>query len=110
MEVELLVTEDGRCPYREWIEGLDDPTTRKRVGARVNRLSAGNLGDASAVGGGVWELRMHFGPGYRVYIGRQGDTVVVLLCGGDKATQDADIETAKAYWRDHEERRRAQSQ
>ena len=109
MEVELFVMEDGRCPYELWLAGLRDRTTRTRIRKRIRRLNFGNLGDHRALRDGVWELRLDFGPGYRVYIGRLGDTIVVLLCGGDKATQDEDIQTAQTYWRDHEERRRAQS-
>jgi putative addiction module killer protein len=68
---------------------------------RINRLRLGNFGDCKPVGDGVFELRMMFGPGYRVYFARQGESVVLLLCGGDKGTQDADIERAKKYWHEH---------
>jgi putative addiction module killer protein len=61
----------------------------------------GNFGDVRSVGDGVQELRIHFGPGYRVYFGRVGDAVIILLCGGDKGSQDRDIERAQEYWRDH---------
>jgi putative addiction module killer protein len=69
--------------------------------ARLNRVRLGNLGDCQSVGGGVHELRIDFGPGYRVYYGRQGLLVVVLLCGGTKRTQARDIVTAQAYWKEY---------
>ena len=78
--------------YARWLDGLKD--VRARVLVRVERLVAGNPGDVRPVGEGVSELRIDYGPGYRVYFKRQGRTVVVLLTGGDKRTQSADIETA----------------
>ena len=80
--------------YARWLDGLRDGRARARVLVRVERLVAGNPGDVKPVGEGVSELRIDYGPGYRVYFKRQGQTVVVLLAGGDKRTQDADIETA----------------
>ena len=80
--------------YARWLDGLKDVRARARVLVRVERLVAGNPGDVRPVGEGVSELRIDYGPGYRVYFKRQGRTVVVLLAGGDKRTQSADIETA----------------
>ena len=80
--------------YAGWLDGLRDVRARARVLVRVERLVAGNPGDVRPVGEGVSELRIDYGPGYRVYFKRQGQTVVVLLAGGDKRTQGADIETA----------------
>ncbi len=80
--------------YARWLDGLRDVRARARVLVRVERLVAGNPGDVRPVGEGVSELRIDYGPGYRVYFKRQGQTVVVLLAGGDKRTQGADIETA----------------
>ena len=80
--------------YAGWLDGLRDVRARARVLVRVERLAAGNPGDARPVGEGVSELRIDYGPGYRVYYKRQGRTVVVLLAGGDKRTQSDDIETA----------------
>ncbi len=74
---------------------------RKRILARLSRLAQGNLGNCASVGDGVSELRMFFGPGYRAYFGEQGDTVVVLLCGGDQSSQSRDIEQAKIYWKEY---------
>ena len=80
--------------YARWLDGLRDTRARARVLVRVERLAAGNPGDVRAVGEGVSELRIDYGPGYRVYYKRQGRAIVVLLAGGDKRTQSRDIETA----------------
>ena len=80
--------------YARWLDGLRDVRARARVLVRVERLVAGNPGDARPVGEGVSELRIDYGPGYRVYFKKRGRTIVVLLAGGDKRTQSRDIETA----------------
>ena len=80
--------------YARWLDGLQDVRARARVLVRVERLAAGNPGDVKPVGEGVSEMRIDYGGGYRVYFKRQGQTVVVLLAGGDKRTQNTDIETA----------------
>ncbi|MCY3847078.1 MAG: type II toxin-antitoxin system RelE/ParE family toxin [Acidobacteria bacterium] len=80
--------------YARWLDGLRDVRARARVLVRVERLAAGNPGDVKPVGEGVSEMRIDYGGGYRVYFKRQGQTVVVLLAGGDKRTQNTDIETA----------------
>lgn len=82
--------------YRDWFAHLRDIRARARIDARIRRLSLGNPGDAKAVGGGVSELRIDYGPGYRVYFTRRGNVVVILLCGGDKQTQSRDIARARA--------------
>jgi putative addiction module killer protein len=74
---------------------------RKRILVRVSRLQRGNYGDYKSVGEGVSELRMFFGSGYRVYFGERGNNLIVLLCGGDKSSQDKDIEKAKEYWQEY---------
>ncbi len=81
--------------YAAWFKRLRDRTAKARIDIRVRRLSLGNSGDIRPVGEGVSELRIHFGPGYRVYLTKQGDTVVILLAGGDKDSQDEDIRLAK---------------
>ena len=80
--------------YAQWLDGLRDTRARARVLVRVERLAAGNPGDARPVGEGVSELRIDYGPGYRVYFTKQGRMIVVLLAGGDKRTQSRDIRTA----------------
>ncbi|MCL4261740.1 MAG: type II toxin-antitoxin system RelE/ParE family toxin [Anaerolineae bacterium] len=101
--IELLeyLTEDDRNPFREWLEGLRDQQARARIRIRLNRIRLGNFGDCKSVGSGISELRIPYGPGYRIYFGRKGDTVVILLYGGDKSTQSRDIALAKAYWNDY---------
>ena len=99
-EIELLeyVTETGRNPFREWLLSLKEIKTRSRIRARLNRIRLGNMGDCKAVGEGVFEVRINFGPGYRVYFGQQRHALVLLLCGGDKRSQANDILRAKKYW------------
>jgi len=78
-----------------WLRSLRDSQARARIAARVRRLAFGAFGDVQPVGEGISELRMHFGPGYRVYFVQRGQILIVLLCGGDKSTQDRDIAAAK---------------
>ncbi len=98
MDVIKFVTDDGRCPFDEWRDSLGDAGTRRRVRVRIDRIRSGNLGDTRSVGAGVHELRLMFGAGYRVYYGRVGTTVVLLLCGGDKDSQATDVAKAQQYW------------
>jgi len=95
--VREYVDDDGRLPFREWLIHLDT-VTRARVQARILRFEMGNLGDHKDVGGGVWEARLDFGPGYRVYFGKQGRELVLLLLGGDKKSQQKDIKRARQFW------------
>jgi putative addiction module killer protein len=104
MEVREYQTADGKMPLTEWLEGLRDGATRARIVARLDRLKTGLLGDWKNVGGTVCELRIDHGPGYRVYYGQEGQTLILLLCGGDKSTQTNDIERAHAYWKDYKDR------
>ena len=80
--------------FAQWLDGLRDVRARARVQVRIERLAAGNAGDVEPVGEGVSELRIDYGPGYRVYFKKHGHEVVILLAGGDKRTQSADIKTA----------------
>ena len=89
--------------FAKWLADLRDATARARVAARVRRLALGNPGDVRPVGEGVSELRIDYGPGYRVYFVQRGSVVVVLLCGGDKRTQDRDIRIAKTLAADLED-------
>ena len=81
--------------FMDWITALRDVSAKARIAKRIDRIASGNFGDAKSVGDGVSELRFAFGPGYRVYYTRRGDVVVILLCGGDKDSQERDIELAK---------------
>jgi putative addiction module killer protein len=98
--VREYLDEDGRSPFRDWLAGLDVPA-RARIQARVLRFETGNLGDNKSLGDGVWEARLVFGPGYRLYFAKVGQRVVLLLLGGDKSSQTKDIERAKRYWAHH---------
>ena len=89
--------------FADWLDGLDDRRASARILARLTSAEHGNFGDCEPVGEGVSEMRVHFGPGYRVYFTRSGQTVYVLLCGGDKSSQRRDIERAKAMARDLKE-------
>jgi putative addiction module killer protein len=81
--------------YQKWFAALRDRTARARIDIRIRRLSLGNFGDTKSVGGTVSELRVDYGPGYRVYFTKRKDTIVILLCGGDKTTQSQDIARAR---------------
>ena len=98
--IELLryQRDDGREPFTEWLEMMRDKVAQARIRIRLRQVQAGNLGDCEPVGDGVIELRVHVGAGYRVYCGRYGKSVVILLCGGDKRSQSTDIKQAKAIW------------
>lgn len=94
----------GKRPFVQWLEGLADRQARARIEARLARVAIGNLGDAESVGEGVMELRVNWGPGYRLYFARVGQVIVLLLCGGDKRTQQKDINSAKACFQDYKTR------
>ncbi len=104
MELWRYRAADGRVPYSDWLAGMDDKTAA-RVSAYVDRMKAGNFGDSKPVGDGVSELKIDFGPGYRIYFVRDGRTVIVLLCAGDKGSQKADIRKARAFAADYRSRR-----
>jgi putative addiction module killer protein len=86
--------------FDNWLKGLKDSKGRAKIQARIDRLANGNPGDVGPIGEGLSELRIDFGPGYRVYYARAGRTLYLLLCGGDKGSQDADIKNAHATWRE----------
>jgi putative addiction module killer protein len=100
-QIELYVTPDGKTPFTDWLEALKDRKARAKIRVRLDRLRLGNLGDCKPAGAGVSELRIDYGPGYRVYFGQESSRIVVLLCGGDKRTQEADVKKAQAYWADY---------
>lgn len=89
--------------FEQWLSGLKDGMTRRRLATRLRKVSLGNLGDVQCVGEGVWEMREHFGAGWRLYYIRRGDVLIVMLGGGDKSTQQRDIEKAIALSKRFEE-------
>lgn len=98
-EIEYHVTPIGDKPFKVWLESLRDIQGRARIRVRLDRVRLGNLGDNRSVGEGVHELRIDYGPGYRVYFGLEGNRVVLLLLGGDKSSQAKDIAKAKEFWK-----------
>lgn len=98
MELLRYQREDGGEPFSEWLASLRDKAAEARIRIRLRRVEAGNFGDCEPVGDGVLELRIHLGPGYRVYFGRHGKSWIILLCGGDKGSQGSDIRRAKQLW------------
>ena len=98
-EIRKYTDESEGVPFDRWIKKLRDRRAKVRILNRIDRLSLGLEGDWKPVGGGVREMRIPEGKGYRVYYAREGETVVLLLCGGDKSSQKADIVKAKEYWR-----------
>lgn len=102
IELRTYLTADGRSPFDDWLVSLRDVQARARIRARLARVQAGNFGDFKPLQDGVQELRIDHGPGYRVYVSRQGPVVVLLLCGSDKSRQAAEIKQALAFlddWR-----------
>jgi putative addiction module killer protein len=91
----------GGYPFEDWLAKLRDRSARGKIQIRLARLSLGNFVDSKFVGDGVYELRIDYGGGYRIYFGQVGTRVILLLCGGDKSSQNRDIQTAKSYWRDY---------
>lgn len=96
---------NGQVPFQGWMSALKHFDARARINARLDRLMLGNFGDCKPVGASVFELRLHFGPGYRVYFGVEKQSLVILLMGGDKRSQERDISKAQEYWRDYLKRR-----
>jgi len=100
-EVRRYSTSEGKVPFDEWTNSLRDSKAKSRIDLRLERIKLGNLGDFRSVGEGVCELRIDYGPGYRVYFGQIGNIIVILLLGGDKSSQNRDIRKAIEYWRDY---------
>ncbi len=98
------LTGTGQKPFKEWLDGLQDIAARQKVRIRLDRVRLGNLGKNRSLGEGVYELKIHYGPGYRVYYGMEKKTVVLLLLGGDKSSQKKDIAQARIYWQDYKRR------
>ncbi|MCP2731542.1 type II toxin-antitoxin system RelE/ParE family toxin [Limnofasciculus baicalensis] len=105
--IRRYITRDGRIPFAEWLDGLRDGKAKTIIDKRLDRVSNGNLGDYRSVGEGVWELKIDYASGYRIYFGQIGSIIVLLLCGGDKSTQERDIRRAIEYWTDYRRRENA---
>lgn len=101
-EIEVYTDEKGKSPFAEWLFSLDT-SAQLRVAARIDRMRDGNFGDSKTLQEGLSELRFHFGSGYRVYYGKVGRRIVLLLCGGDKGSQQRDMKKALKYWEDYKE-------
>lgn len=108
IELRRYVTRAGKDVFGDWLAPLSDNQTQARILARIDRLAVGNFGDSKHLRGGVSELRIDWGPGYRVYYAMIGKVCVLLLCGGDKRKQSSDIQRAIEYFRDYQERTRKQ--
>ncbi len=97
--LEYYINEAGKLPFKEWLENLKDVRARAKIRISLDRIRLGNFGHARSVGEGVHELKIDYGPGYRVYYAFTGKTIVLLLLGGDKASQSKDIVRAKEHWK-----------
>jgi putative addiction module killer protein len=104
MKVIRYVTESGRDVFGDWLAAIRDPKATAKIIVRIDRLATGNRGDCKSLREGISELRIDWGPGYRVYFAMAEKTCVLLLCGGDKRTQAADIKKAIGYWNDFKRR------
>lgn len=105
-EIRIFYKASGASPYLDWFRRLKDTRAKQKIQARLARVRLGNLGKTNSVGEGVRELKIDFGPGYRVYFGEDGDTLVILLCGGDKSSQRDDIEKARQYWGEYKKEKK----
>lgn len=107
IEIDIYETDTGKCPFIQWESRLTR-TIRAVVSARMARIRLGNFGDCKSIQGvrGIYELRIHLGPGFRIYLANRGTKVVILLCGGDKKSQKKDIQKAQEYWQEYLESQR----
>ena len=105
VEIREYVDGRGRCPFRQWLDELDRSAS-VRVNAALSRIGCGNFSNVKGLGGGLLECRLHFGPGYRIYFGRDGQALVILLAGGTKSGQNRDIEKARQLWREYKHHKR----
>ena len=107
VEIRAFKDSQGREPFKDWLRGLDEVNST-RIKDVLDRIEDGNLSNVTGLGGGLLECRLHFGPGYRIYFGREGQALVILLAGGVKASQQRDINKARAMWQDHKNQRSKQ--
>ncbi len=104
IDVEIYETLNGKRPFEEWIKDIREIHTRAKILTRIDRLKMGNFGDCKTLQDGVCELRIHYGPGLRIYYGKIGNKLILLLCGGGKGSQEKDITKAKEYLKDFQSR------
>lgn len=98
-------TKDGKRPFKQWIDKIRGMRTQARIFRYIRGLSLGNFNNCKSLGAGIHELKIDFGPGYRVYFGNERKTIIILLCGGSKKNQDKDIQTAQGYWAEYKKRK-----
>jgi len=98
------IDDSGKSLYSDWLKNLRDAKAKAKIMMQVDKMELGLFGDVEPIGEGLSELRLHYGPGYRVYYGKEGQQVFLLLCGGDKSTQSKDIKKAKECWKNHKRR------
>lgn len=104
IEIELYVTASGRCPFDDWFEEIREKNTRAKILTRLDRLKVGNFGDCKSIGDGIAELRIHYGPGIRIYYSKIGNKIILLLTGGEKDSQSKDINKAKEHLKEYRSR------
>ncbi len=102
--VHEYVTTTGKSPFRSWLDALKDVKAQQIIDTRIANMRRGTFGDCKSVGYGVMEMKISYGPGYRIYVGQDGPITVILLCGGDKKSQNKDIKRAHEYWEDYRRR------
>lgn len=102
-QIELYVTDDAKIPFSDWLNSIKDSRLKNEVRNRLDRVLLGNFGDHKSVGDDVYELRIKYGAGYRIYYAEAEGKIVVLLCAGDKSSQTQDVLKAKTYWLDYKE-------
>ena len=108
VEIKEYLDTNGRSPYANWFYGLN-ATAAAKVATALIRMEQGNLSNVAGVGAGVFEYRPDFGPGYRIYFGKDGDALIILLGGGTKKRQQKDIEAARSFWKQYKQRKRQES-
>lgn len=104
LEIEIYENASGQCPFDIWFESIREVHTRAKILIRLDRLKLGNFGDCKSLGKGLGELRIHYGPGIRIYYAKVGNKVILLLCGGDKGSQSKDISRAQEYLKEYQSR------
>lgn len=100
-EIIYYQTLDGKIPFKKWYLSIKDSITRNKIDARITRLELGNFGHCNSIGHGLMELKIDYGPGFRVYFGQSGHNIIILLCGGNKNSQTKDIQLAHEYWENY---------